>query len=181
MVPGKTNFLSTKLESKLVALESLQDVSISCPNISLKSNEPRPTKTKSHHRRRRRYKLRRQQQEISLGLTLVAISILFIVCQSVKLVPDLYEALFCSSQSGHDVPCHGTKLIDGLISLANLFACINSAANFLIYMLRGKKFREEFVSTYSTCHPSSASLPLSASTKSRSTFRMTFRPSSRNE
>jgi len=28
-----------------------------------------------------------RQQEFSLGLTLVAISILFIVCQSVKLIP----------------------------------------------------------------------------------------------
>ena len=35
----------------------------------------------------------RQQQETSLGLTLVAISILFIVCQSVKLVPDFLELL----------------------------------------------------------------------------------------
>ena len=35
-----------------------------------------------------------------------------------------------------------------LFSLANLFACINSAANFLIYMLRGKKFRKAFLSTY---------------------------------
>ena len=38
-----------------------------------------------------------------------------------------------------------------LFSLANLFACINSAANFLIYMLRGKKFRKAFCDTYSWC------------------------------
>ena len=60
------------------------------------------------------------QQELSLGLTLVTISVLFIVCQSVKLVPDMYE-LFCStkgiirqSSSGH-VTCHSTKFIDTLI------------------------------------------------------------------
>jgi len=100
-----------------------------------------------HHRM-----ISRQQNELSLGLTLVAISILFIVCQSVKLVPDLYE-LFCpyevtsQSISGYTT-CHSTKLIDTFISLANLFACINSSANFLIYMLRGKKFRDAFLSTY---------------------------------
>ena len=33
-------------------------------------------------------------------------------------------------------------------SLSNLFACVNSAANFLIYMLRGKKFRDAFLQTY---------------------------------
>lgn len=100
----------------------------------------------------------RQQnrQELSLGLTLVTISVLFIVCQSVKLVPDLYE-LFCSTRgitsqsTSGQVTCHSTKFIDTLISLANLFACINSAANFLIYMLRGKKFREAFCNTYSCC------------------------------
>jgi hypothetical protein len=63
---------------------------------------------------------RQQQQELSLGLTLVTISVLFIVCQSVKIVPDLYE-LFCStnghtrqSQSGK-ITCHSTKIIDTLI------------------------------------------------------------------
>ena len=63
---------------------------------------------------------KQQQQELSLGLTLVIISILFIVCQSVKLIPDFYE-LFCStsgiviqSQSGHQT-CHSTKSIDILI------------------------------------------------------------------
>ena len=44
---------------------------------------------------------RKHQQELSLGLTLVGISVLFILCQSVKILPDLYE-LFCekSTRSG---------------------------------------------------------------------------------
>ena len=33
-------------------------------------------------------------------------------------------------------------------SVGNLMPCINSALNFLIYMLRGKKFRDAFKSTY---------------------------------
>ena len=33
-------------------------------------------------------------------------------------------------------------------SVGNLMPCINSAMNFLIYMLRGKKFRDAFKSTY---------------------------------
>ena len=44
--------------------------------------------------------------------------------------------------------CRSTPFIDTAISLSNLFAVINSAANFLIYMLRGKKFRDLFVKTY---------------------------------
>lgn len=34
------------------------------------------------------------------------------------------------------------------LSFANLSSCINSAANFLVYMLRGKKFRVLFLETY---------------------------------
>ena len=33
-------------------------------------------------------------------------------------------------------------------SFANLLPCVNSAANFLVYMLRGEKFRSAFVRTY---------------------------------
>ena len=36
----------------------------------------------------------------------------------------------------------------GFFSLANLMCCFNSAANFLVYMLRGKKFRDAFLHTY---------------------------------
>ena len=73
-----------------------------------------------HHRM-----VSRQKQELSLGLTLVAISVLFIVCQSVKLVPDLYE-LFCSStgittqSTSGQVTCHTTKTIDTLIRFVYL-------------------------------------------------------------
>ena len=35
-------------------------------------------------------------------------------------------------------------------SLANLLPCVNSAANFLVYMLRGEKFRKAFLRTYKT-------------------------------
>ena len=35
-----------------------------------------------------------KQQEVNLAITLVAISLLFIVCQSVKIITDVYE-LFC--------------------------------------------------------------------------------------
>ena len=34
-------------------------------------------------------------------------------------------------------------------SISNLLSCVNSAVNFLIYMLRGKKFRDVFLKTYS--------------------------------
>jgi hypothetical protein len=36
----------------------------------------------------------KQRQEHKLGLLLLAVSLLFIVCQSFKMVPDLYEVVF---------------------------------------------------------------------------------------
>ena len=42
-------------------------------------------------------------------------------------------------------------MYDYFFSYANLLSVINSAANFLVYMLRGRKFRKAFISTYN-CH-----------------------------
>ena len=44
--------------------------------------------------------------------------------------------------------CETTVFIETMISLSNLLVCFNSAANFLLYMLRGKKFRDAFCQTY---------------------------------
>ena len=44
--------------------------------------------------------------------------------------------------------CQSTAFIDTAISISNLLTVINSAANFLVYMLRGKKFRDLFLQTY---------------------------------
>ena len=92
-----------------------------------------------------------KKHEVSLALTLVAISLLFIVCQSLKITVDVYE-LFCDKieVQGTEV-CASTDFFDRMISLANLSTCVNSAANFLVYMLRGKKFRDLFLETYCCC------------------------------
>ena len=47
--------------------------------------------------------------------------------------------------------CESTPSFEVVISLANLSTCVNSAANFLVYMLRGKKFRDLFLDTYCCC------------------------------
>ena len=44
--------------------------------------------------------------------------------------------------------CESNSFIESAISFANLSSCVNSSANFLIYMLRGKKFRDLFLETY---------------------------------
>ena len=86
-----------------------------------------------------------------MGMTLIFISVLFIVCQSVKIIPDMYE-LVCEKKRGRGghrgATCQSTAFIDAVISVSNLMSVLNSAANFLVYMLRGRKFREAFLRTY---------------------------------
>lgn len=80
----------------------------------------------------------RQKREANLGVVLISISILFIVCQSVKIVPDVYEVAWCRLGSSNVTQCPTTKLIDILIELSHLLLAINSSANFVIYTWRGK-------------------------------------------
>ncbi len=49
---------------------------------------------------------------------------------------------------GDEDYCGTTWWIDMITTLSNLLMCINSAANFLMYMLRGAKFRRAFLRTY---------------------------------
>ena len=106
---------------------------------------------------------KKKQSEIDMAITLVAISLMFILCQSVKLIPEIYEQIVCGHFNGFvgqefltiaeqvvdRAKCHHSPIfIDVFKSFGNLFVCINSAANFLLYMVRGKKFREAFYQTY---------------------------------
>ena len=98
---------------------------------------------------------KRKQLERDMAITLVAISLMFVICQSIKLVVDIYELTVCDhfkiAEEGHDPECHNPKKIDVIASLGNLFVCINSAANFLVYMIKGKRFREAFCHSYFSC------------------------------
>ena len=62
------------------------------------------------------------RQERSLGITIVAISVLFVICQSVKMVPTFYEIFLCNPEvqrmyynEGEQEVCKSTKLIETFI------------------------------------------------------------------
>ncbi len=66
---------------------------------------------------------------------LLCMSGLFVACQSVKMVPDLYELAVCGSGSrGCAEMLSGA--INSITRLSHLLVCANSAANFLVYYLR---------------------------------------------
>lgn len=89
----------------------------------------------------------KQKEEHNLGLVLFAMSTLFIICQSFKIIPDLYELIWCEPTK----ECQFNPFTSGVIRFSHLLVCINSSANFLIYLLRGQKFREAWMKTYGCC------------------------------
>ena len=56
-------------------------------------------------------------------------------CSSLQVIPDLYEVMFCPRG------CIQPAWMPWVIDLSHLLVCVNSSANFLIYMLGGEKFR----------------------------------------
>ena len=94
--------------------------------------------------------LRKQQEEHSLGIILILMSILFVICQSLKIVPDMYEIIVCNSAEHENTSqaCEFPDVIQKLTELSHLLVCINSSANFLIYYCAGGKFREAWLDTY---------------------------------
>ena len=86
----------------------------------------------------------KQRQEHRLGILLVGISVLFILCQSFKIIPDVYEVIFCESLE----ECDTTPFIDTCTNLSHLLVCVNSAANCIIYLMVGEKFRRIWCDTF---------------------------------
>ena len=101
-------------------------------------------KSGKKNRVQKKHFLRKQQEEHSLGIILIIMSILFIICQSLKIVPDMYEIIVCKGPG----KCEFPPIIKNLTMISHLLVCINSAANFLIYYCAGGKFREAWLETY---------------------------------
>ena len=87
----------------------------------------------------------------------MSISVLFICCQSFKMIPDIYELIFCPPVEGKDHNCETTPFISTCVSMSHLLVCGNSALNWMIYLLAGEKFRRVWCQTYlpAKCRPKS--------------------------
>ena len=75
-------------------------------------------------------------------------SVLFVVCQSIKIIPDVYEILACKTQNLEGKQCKPGPIVDGIVRVSHLMVCVNSSANFLIYYMCGSKFRKAWGLTY---------------------------------
>lgn len=93
---------------------------------------------------------RRQKEEHNLGIILISMSTLFIICQSLKIIPDLYELIWCN-QDPDTQECHFNTLTSGIIRISHLLVCFNSSANFVVYYVSGRKFRKAWLELYGPC------------------------------
>ena len=64
--------------------------------------------------------------------------LVFIFCQSVKLIPDLYEVFYCSIEPN----CDSLLWIEAIIDVSHLLLAINSSCNVVIYTFSRKQFQE---------------------------------------
>lgn len=80
-----------------------------------------------------------QKKERNMATVLVCIVVLFLICQSLKIIPDIYEAIVCK---GDTAKCVQSTSVEIIISISHFLLAVNSAANFGIYILRGDRFRQ---------------------------------------
>merc|ERR1712141_761528 len=99
--------------------------------------------------RPRRTFTKKQMEEHNLGIILIAMSSLFIICQSFKIIPDMYEMIQCNRLGTLGQSCEMKgPVINAILRLSHLLVCVNSSANFLIYYTRGEKFRRAWIDTF---------------------------------
>merc|ERR1711894_806082 len=82
-----------------------------------------------------------KRTEIKQAITLLWISVLYIACQSPKVIPDFYEAINCDYQKVGR--CRLPSVIKIIIALSNLLVAVNSTSNFFIYIWKGVQFRRQ--------------------------------------
>ena len=81
-----------------------------------------------------------QQDEINLARTLIVVVLVFLICQSVKLIPDVYEVVACPGDPQEE--CQSPIWIEAIIDISHLLLAINSSINFIIYTVARKYFLE---------------------------------------
>lgn len=78
---------------------------------------------------------RHQRREIGLAMMLICVVIVFLICNILPLVSNIYENLY-------SVPPNW------MIEMGNLLVTINSSINFIIYVIFGRKFKRLFLKLF---------------------------------
>lgn len=84
------------------------------------------------------------RQESHITIMLIAVVILFLICQTPTACVLIYTAI--NEQNTEDLSKQ--SLIRGLGNIFNFLVALNSAANFILYCLLSRKYRQTFVKTF---------------------------------
>ena len=76
---------------------------------------------------------------------LISIVVVFILCQSLTIVADIYEAVSCSQLYMDEKICLSNDHIENIIDIAHFALSFNSSINFLFYVVYDPNFRKSFV------------------------------------
>ena len=76
---------------------------------------------------------------------LISIVVVFIVCQSLTIVADIYEAVSCSHLYMNGKICISNDYIENIIDIAHFALSLNSSINFLFYVAYDPNFRNSFI------------------------------------
>ncbi|XP_051158767.1 FMRFamide receptor-like [Leptopilina boulardi] len=78
---------------------------------------------------------RHQRREIGLAMMLICVVIVFIICNILPMVSNVYENLY-------------TNPPVWMVQIGNLLVTINSSINFIIYVIFGRKFKRIFLKLF---------------------------------
>ena len=73
---------------------------------------------------------------------LISIVVVFIFCQSFKIVADAYEAFTCSYENMRRSNCGTNQIIESIIDLSHFLLALNSSINFVLYVIHEETFRK---------------------------------------
>ena len=76
---------------------------------------------------------------------LISIVVVFILCQSMTIVADIYEAVSCSHLYMNGKICISNDYIENIIDVAHFALSLNSSINFLFYVAYDPNFRNSFL------------------------------------
>ncbi|XP_023332149.1 FMRFamide receptor [Eurytemora carolleeae] len=132
-----TTYLTIHFWSKLVLVELGPYVLLTTLNIIIiirarQSSQIQPRSAQA------------SKKELQMVQILLLIVIMFVICQSFKIIPDLYEVFQCSFGERRIPACweNPPKVVNTLSIISHLALSINSSVNFFVYVAWGSKFRK---------------------------------------
>lgn len=88
-------------------------------------------------------------RDFKSATSLLGVAVSFVLCQSVKIIPDIYELRNCDYLKS--LRCNSTFTIEALVAVSNLLLAINASATIFIYYRKRKKIKDILIIWITKC------------------------------